>query len=162
MRPILLSLALVSTMILTVSAADTRPSEQHNGTIEGKVLHQGKPIGGIRVAVMAPQEGRRKGKNKDADQKGADEKAAGVEKIFGKDRPKPAAQTVTDSEGRFSVDVPAGTYVVIAAGKKIGMAHERVDLKAGETKKIELNLEDRPEGRKGNRGEKSPTTKPID
>ena len=157
MRWFLFATAMLAVFALTVSAADTQPSEQPKGTITGTVLHDGKPMPGMRVAAFEMQDVKRK------KAKGAEEKGAGrANKIFGKgDRPKPAAQTVTGSDGTFRLEVPAGNYVVMAAGKKIGMAHERVEVKAGENVKVDLHLQDRG-GKNGiKRGEESPTTQPA-
>jgi opacity protein-like surface antigen len=171
MRTFLLATALLAVLALSVSAADTtQPSDQAKGTITGKVLHDGKPMPGMRVAVFDAAELRRGRKNKgdagnDAAEKGAEEKGAGgVNKIFGKDdRPKPVAQTVTDADGAFTLELPAGAYFVAASGKKIGMAHERVEVKAGESVTVDLPLQDRGvRGKKGaSRAEKSPSTQPV-
>lgn len=160
MRSFLMAAALLAVFVLTASAADTtQPSEQPKGTISGKVLHDGKPMPGMRVAVFDIADAKRARKNK-----GAEEKGAGVNKIFGKsDRPKPVAQTVTGSDGSFTLEVPAGSYVVAAAGKKIGMAHERVEVKAGETVKVDLSLQDRGvRGKKGIKGaDEAPASQPA-
>lgn len=46
-----------------------------------------------------------------------------------------------DDEGRFQLQVPAGTYVLEAASGQEGRAVERVEVRAGETTAIELTLE---------------------
>ena len=61
------------------------------------------------------------------------------------------------ANGKFSIDVPAGKYVVAAMGKKIGAAHERVTVTEGQTAKVELQLQDRG-GKKGKAGSDVPTT----
>ena len=160
MRLFLLATAMLAVFALTVSAADTQPSAQPKGTITGKVLHNGKPMPGMRVAVFDAQGVKRK------KLKGAEEKAAdGVQKIFGKgDRPKPVAQTVSGADGSFTLELPAGSYFIMAGGKKIGAAHERVEVKAGENAKVELSLQEREGGGKKNKikgGEQSPTTQPA-
>lgn len=151
MRSLLVSMALFTVFAMTATAATTQPSsDAAKGTITGKVLHDGKPMGGIRVMVFSPEE-RKHNKN------GAEEKGAGLRKLFGADRPKPIAQAVTDESGKFSIDVPAGKYVVAAMGRKIGAAHERVTVTEGQTAKVELQLQDRG-GKKGKAGSDVPTT----
>src|SRR5690348_9589657 len=101
MRAFLMATALLAIFVLTASAATTQPSDQAKGTITGKVLHNGKPMPGIRVMVFSPEE-RKHNKN------GAEEQGAGLRKMFGADRPKPIAQAVTAADGSFSIEVPAG------------------------------------------------------
>ncbi|HTL29717.1 MAG TPA: carboxypeptidase-like regulatory domain-containing protein [Tepidisphaeraceae bacterium] len=159
MKIVATAIALIAMLAMTVSAADTQPSDQAkpDGTVKGKVIHQGKPLSGVRVAIFAPKD-RKHGKNGDEEQGAKD----GVAKIFGKgDRPKPVAQTVTDANGEFSLSVAAGKYIVAASGgKKIGMAHERIEVKAGETTSVDLTLQDRPGGKNGKKGRELPTTQP--
>ena len=151
MRSFLMATALLAVFVLTASAATTQPSDQAKGTITGKVLHNGKPMPGIRVMVFSPEE-RKHNKN------GAEEQGAGLRKMFGADRPKPIAQAVTASDGSFSIEVPAGKYVVAAMGRKIGNAHERVTVTEGQSSKVELQLQDHG-GKKGIKGgANAPTT----
>jgi hypothetical protein len=159
MRWFLFATAMLAVFAFTVSAADTQPSEQAKGTITGKVLHNGKPMPGMRVAVFDTQDVKRK------KLKGAKEQAAdGVKKIFGKGNPpKAVAQTVTAADGSFTLEVPAGHYFIMAGGKKIGAAHERVEVKSGESVKVDLSLQDRGVGGKNKikGGEDSPATQPA-
>jgi hypothetical protein len=160
MRSLLIAVALLAVFVLTVSAAETtQPSAAPKGTITGKVVHNGKPMPGMRVAVFDASAFKRGRKNKGAEEKGA----GGVNKIFGKDdRPTPVAQTVTGRDGTFTLEVPAGEYFIAASGKKIGMAHERVEVKAGEQVKVDLSLQEHGRGRKGIKGaDGQPATEPA-
>src|SRR4051812_49052650 len=113
MRSFLMATAvLLAAFALTASAEDaTQPTTQSKGTITGKVLHDGKPMPGMRVEVFEGQGRKHERKNKGAEAKGA----GGVGKIFGKgNRPSPIAQTVSAADGTFTLEVPEGSYVVVA------------------------------------------------
>jgi hypothetical protein len=118
-------------------AADT-------GKITGKVTGKdGNAVAGVHVRLMTPP---KKG-----------------EKPAKGERPKPVAESKTESDGTYTLsDVPAGDYILVAGGagkrekgaakdasaKDAGMAREKVSVKAGETKTMDLKLGDRKEGGK--------------
>ncbi len=105
-----------------VKAADAPAAA--TGTIQGKVVDKdGKAVAGAKVKVMA--EGKHHAKHEEGEKK---EKSAAV------------AEAQTDAQGDFTVSVPAGEYVVMAMAKKVGMAHEKVTVTAGQTATVSLKL----------------------
>ena len=123
------ALAMMLGISATARAADEKV--EGKGTIAGTVTGEdGKAVSGIEVRVMKPMMGKGPGKAK--------EQAAGDEKPA---RPEPVATATTDADGKFSVEVPAGSYAVVAGKKGEGMARQgKVEVKDGETTTIELTL----------------------
>jgi hypothetical protein len=148
-----MAVAILGTMV-TVSASDTQPTSapaEPTGQIRGKVLHEARGMGGIRVGAFDVKQMKRERKN-------PGDNFNGVRKIFGPDRPKPVAQVVTAADGTFSLDVPPGKYVVMAGGRKIGFAHERIEVASGQVQKVELDLILRPGGKKSHDAKSSSAT----
>jgi len=129
---IVLGLAVVMAMAFASAAraADT-------GTVEGKVLGKdGAGVSGAKVHLAKASDVQNAKKEKAP-------AAAPAEK------PKPVAEAETGSDGTFTMkDVPAGEYVIATNVKGQGAARAKVEVKAGETAKVELTLKERTGGKK--------------
>jgi hypothetical protein len=130
---------------LALSLAATSAKAADTGKVTGKVLDKdGKGVAGAMVQVRTPPE---KGAGKGNKPAAADEKPKG-------ERPKPVAKGKTEADGSFTLaDIPAGEYVVAANAKGVGMAREKVTVKAGETAEVKLTLKEGKEGGKGGKKE---------
>lgn len=130
-------------------AQDAAPAAEGKGTITGTVVAEdGSAVADLEVRVMPPpppRDGEGPRRNR-ANEQAADDQKKGDHP----DRPEPVATATTDADGKFSVEVPAGTYVVIAGKPGKGMGRQRVTVADGETKTVELKL------KKGKRGEGAP------
>ena len=117
-------------------------------TVSGTVkAEDGSPVADIEVRVMPPRPKRgepgfeqRPEKPK---QEQAGEKPAPGE---GPPRPEPIAKATTDADGKFTLEVPAGKYDIVAGKRNMGMARQTVELKDGETKTVDLTLKKGPRG----------------
>ena len=144
--------ALALALVLGMGGA-VRAQAEGKATISGTVTAEdGSAAAGIEVRVIVPpSRGPRDGEG--AQRKRPDEQAAGDKKKPGADRPErpePVATATTDADGKFSVEVAAGDYVIMAGKPGAGMGRERVSVAAGETKNVDLKL------KKGPRGEGAP------
>lgn len=140
------ALAMMLGISATTRAADEKV--EGKGTIAGTVTGEdGTPASGIEVRVMPPRMGKGGAAAKAKEQAAGDEKPA---------RPEPVATATTDSDGKYTVEVPAGTYDVVAGKKGVGMGREaKVEVKDGETKTVDLTLKKGMAG-KGPGGEGKP------
>lgn len=151
-----LMLAAAVSLALGVSAAVVG-----GATVSGKVVdEQGAVVANVRVAVMpmpnrdaapAPKAAqdqkpdKKPGKKPDAPGGGPGDRP----------RPQPIAETETDADGKFSMTgIPAGTYMVVAGGRGVGVGRQRVELAEGQTLEVELKLMPRPPRQPG--GEPAP------
>jgi hypothetical protein len=162
-----LMLAAAVSLALGVSAAVVG-----GATVSGKVVdEQGAVVANVRVAVMpmpnrdaapAPKAAQDQPDNK-PEKKPGDKPGKGPKKDPGapgagpgdRPRPQPIAETETDADGKFSMTgIPAGTYMVVAGGRGVGMGRQRVELAEGQTLEVELKLMPRPPRQPG--GEPAP------
>ena len=114
--------------VSSAQAADT-------GSVAGKVMKDDKGVPGVKVRLVnaADVKGKQGGKAPAAAPEGG-KKGKG-------DRPKPVAESTTESDGSYKLaDVPAGEYVLMANLKGQGQAREKVSVKAGETTTVNLTL----------------------
>ena len=122
------------TPLVGVSARAADEAAGAKATVSGTVTGaDGAAAANVRVRVMARDEAV-------ASVQAADE---GSEAKPGKGqgpKMKQVAETTTDADGKFSVEVPAGEYVVVAGQRGQGTAREKVTLQAGETKTLALTL----------------------
>ena len=112
--------------------------------IVGKVVDdEGKAVAEAMVRVLpAPLKGEKREKNL-AD--GDPEKPAKPEI---KRKPKPVAEGKTNADGTFSLEVPAGTYIVRANQKGHGAGMTRVTVAEGAQSEVEIKLSERGAGKK--------------
>ena len=131
---LVLGLAVVMAMAFASAAraADT-------GTVEGKVLGKdGAGVSGAKVHLM-----------KASDVQGGKKEKAPAAAAPAGEKPKPVAEAESGADGAFSMkDGPAGEYVVATNVKGQGAARAKVEVKAGETAKVELTLKERTGGKK--------------
>lgn len=128
-------------------AATTAPDASQKGSITGTVTGaDDKPASGVQVRLFKPfGKGERKAAKAEKQAAAAAVAAAapGGEKAK-PDRPEPLATKATDADGKFEMaDVPAGKYVVMAAGRGHGSARETIEVKAGESAAVTLKLQRR-------------------
>lgn len=128
----------------------TAPDSQ-KGTISGVVTKDGHPLANAQVRLIKPM--RQGEKPADARPQAA-EPAPGKPGKPGKGggvgaKPEPVATTTTDENGRFTLaDVPAGAYVVAAGAKGEGVGRARVNVIAGKTVNVTIQVQV-PERREG-------------
>jgi hypothetical protein len=60
--------------------------------------------------------------------------------------PPPSAEGYTDKDGAFTLNLPAGEYVVVVMERDKGFARAMVTVEAEKTATVSLKLEDRPSG----------------
>lgn len=150
-----LAMAAAMSMAIGLSAAVLA-----GASVSGKVTDEhGAVVANVRVAVMpvpnrdappapapklapgvAPQAAQDKKPERRPGAPGAPGAAPG-----GRQRPQPVAETETDADGKFTMTgIAAGNYVVVAGGREVGMARQRVELADGQTLEVELKLVPRP------------------
>lgn len=137
----LLALGLMGFFAGTAQAADEK------GTVTGTVLDKdGKAVEGAMVRIMAPRQ--RGDAPADGARKQADDPkppaAGGGGGAGGRQRPPAIAEGTTDKDGKFSLQAPAGKYVVFAGVRGKGMGRAEVTVEAGKTVNVELKLSDAP------------------
>lgn len=109
------------------------------GTIKGKVVKEdGTAAAEVEVRVMAAPAAREK-KPKIQDAKPAPARREAV------------ATAKTDAEGKFSLSVPAGDYVIQAGARKGDMGRAKVTVADGQTVEVTVSLK-----AAGTAGEKKP------
>ena len=119
-----------------VTAEETKKTGGIKGTVVDK---DGKAVGSAKVELFPPHE---KG-SKAGDAPKAEAKAARLAKGEKGARPAPIAETTSDSEGKFNLaDVAEGKYTVMARAKGIGGGKQDVEVKAGETAEVKLELKE--------------------
>ncbi len=164
-------------MLLTIGVstrAEEKDKPQGKATISGTVTGEdGTPAADIEVRVMPPRPKKGPGPGdrppkpekqaaKDGETPAGDRPHRDHPKGDRPPRPEPVAKAMTDADGKYSVEVPAGKFEVVAGKRGMGMAHESVTVADGETKTVDLKLkkmprgEGRPGGPKPGKGEKSP------
>ena len=117
--------------------------------VSGVVLKEdGSPAADARVRVV-PATPMKKDKGEGAAEKPAPQQADG-EKPKGPKVP-PVAETTTDAQGKFTVELPPGKYRVNANLKGSGNASKTITVEAGKTpESVELKL--KPQAKKGGDG----------
>jgi hypothetical protein len=102
------------------------------GTLKGKVLTaDGKVAAGVNVRVLATAP-KTAAKADKATGTAADETPAKPSK--GKKKGAAAvAEKATETDGTYSIEVPAGDYTVAVADKVLGSGRAKVTVKEGET-----------------------------
>jgi hypothetical protein len=129
--------------LTAVRGEDAKSSEKVK--ISGVVLlEDGKPAANASVRLMPPMAKKSEGSaEKPAAQAADDEKKPGDAKPSEEKpaRPKPVAETKTDSEGKFTLEAPAGKYRLMANLRGTGSASQNVELTAGKNvENVELKL----------------------
>ena len=116
-----------------VRFAQAEPSDKaQTGSINGTVLKEGKPVANVKVGlILAADVPRKKGPaTQPADSAGKRQK------------PVPVATTVTDADGKFTLEsVAPGDYVVMASAKADGKGKMRVSVANGESASISIDLQ---------------------
>jgi hypothetical protein len=128
-----LSLAVLAlALAVTFSASRVSAEEQGKGTVSGKVTNaDGTPAANAKVQLM---HGGKPKKDKAAPTAAEDKPAQG-------DKPKPVAETTADGDGKYTLaDVPVGKYVIRAGIKGVGMGHQEIEVKAGETTTADIQM----------------------
>ncbi len=170
-------------MLLAIGVSTRAEDQAKEGkaTISGTVTGEhGNPAADIEVRVMPPRpkkgEGPKEGRGEghgdrppkpekqaaDGDKPAGDRPRGEGPQGDRPPRPEPIAKAMTDAEGKYSIEVPAGKFEVVAGKRGMGMAHESVTVADGETKTIDLKLkkmapgERRPGGPKPDKGGKAP------
>lgn len=154
-----LSLALVLPMAAVNVTGEPGKTAAGAGTITGKVsLEDGSAASDAIVRVMqAPPKGGGKAPKNVEPGSGKPGGEGKPGKEGGKGGREAVAEGKTSSDGSFSLNVPAGDYVVAAGKKGVGMARERVTVADGDSVSVSLTLKPAPEGGKGGKGgEKGP------
>jgi hypothetical protein len=127
-------------MVLALSLTQFTRAEDATatGTVQVTVTDKdGKAVEGATVRITAPRQAAPK-----TDQKLADEQKPADNK-----RPTPVAEGKTDKDGKVTLEkVPAGNYNLSANLRSVGSAREKIEVKAGETKTVELKLAPRNAG----------------
>ncbi len=151
--PVLAFGLMVALSGVRAGGAEDAAAKSEKVKISGVVmLEDGSPAATARVRLL-PAGGMKKDGDK-AD-KGADKpapQAADGEKPAEGDKPKgrrvePIAETTTDAEGKFSVEVPAGKYRLNATLKGSGNASKTITVKSGEPMDdVELKLKPAKKG----------------
>jgi hypothetical protein len=154
-----LSLALVLPLAAVNVTGEPSKTASGAGTITGKVsMEDGSAASDVIVRVMnAPPKGGGKAPKSVEPGAGAPEGGGKPGKEGGKQGKggrEAVAEGKTSADGSFSLNVPAGDYVVAAGKKGVGMARERVTVADGASVSVSLTLKPAPEGGKG--GEKGP------
>ena len=125
----------------------TQAMAADKGTIKGSVTGtDGKPAAaGISVRVTAPGgPGGPGGKKPAAQAAGTTAPQALADRPAGGNRPAPVAEAKTDDKGEFTVEVPAGEYVVRAGSRDAGMGvSDKVTVEAGKTAEVKITLKAR-------------------
>jgi hypothetical protein len=105
------------------------------GTVKGVVMGaDDKPAAGVNIRIVKPMPKHAGDHHKPKEQAAGDKPAKA-------DRPAPVATGKTDSDGKFTIEnVPVGKFVVMANLKGVGVAHEMVEVKKGETADVSLKL----------------------
>lgn len=113
------------------------------GKVTGTVMQEdGKPAANASVKLMNPPP--KKPKPDGDGSKPAPQAEDGAAKPADGDKPArpdggrppklpPVAEGTTDAEGKFTLDAPAGTYLVTVNLKGMGRTQKKIDVKAGET-----------------------------
>ena len=128
--------------LTTVRGEDAKTTEKVK--VSGVVLlEDGKPAANANVRLMPPMAKKGEGSaEKTAAQAADDEKkpGEGTDKPSNA-RPKPVAETKADSEGKFTLEAPAGKYRLMANVRGVGSASQNVELTAGKNvENVELKL----------------------
>jgi hypothetical protein len=128
----IVAFGLLMGLLHTRATAEDTKAEKDTGTVKGIVKDKDdNAVAGATVKIVAPMA------KKPAADKKPGEQAAG-------DKPAktpPVATGTTDKDGKFSIaDVPVGKYTVVANSKGLGVAHEDVEVKKGETAEVSLKL----------------------
>jgi hypothetical protein len=137
----IVAFGLIMGLLYTRATAEDTKTEKDTGTVKGVVKDKDdKAVSGATIRIVMPMAHKEKGGGAAADEKKPVEKAAG-------DKPAktpPIATGTTDADGKFSIaDVPVGKYTVMAGSKGVGVAHENIEVKKGETTEVSLKLEPR-------------------
>lgn len=118
--------ALVAALMLPLALSNAaEPTTQPTGTITGKVVKEdGTPNANVTVNILPAAAGGKKPKVA----------------VQGK-RAQPVASTTTDTDGKFSVAVPAGTYQVVV-GKRTDetMGRAPVTVTEGQTTDVTVTM----------------------
>lgn len=126
--------------------------------VSGVVMSEdGSPVAGARVTLMHASRKPGPDGEKPAPQVADEEKPAEGAKPK-PDKMPPVAETMSDKDGKFSLEAPAGKYRLNAMLKGSGRASKNVTLKAGEPMAdVELKLK-----MGGGGGNKKPAAPPAE
>jgi hypothetical protein len=156
-----IALGLMVSLAGTTRAEDKAKAE--NATITGTVTGEdGKPAADIEVRVMPPRpkhaDGERPPRHEPKPQAAEDGEKPGDVPPPRPPRPEPIAKTTTDADGKYSIEVPAGDYLIAAGKRDVGAARREVTVSAGESKSVDLQLKKMPRGerRPGDPGAPAP------
>jgi hypothetical protein len=130
-------------LALTVGLS-AQANAAEKGTIKGKVTGvDGNAAKNLEVRVMPPMAGGPGGGAKKPAPAAVSATPAAKEladKPAGGGRAKPVATATTDKDGKFTVDVEAGEYTVMAGARGEAMGREKVTVEAGKTAEVNLTL----------------------
>ena len=130
--------------LTTARGDDAKPSSE-KVKVSGTVLQEdGKPAENARVRLMPPSMKKSDTAAEKPANQAADEKPGDAKPSEGTDKPAratPVAETMSDKDGKFSLEAPAGKYRLMASIRNVGNASKNIELKAGkDMENVELKL----------------------
>jgi hypothetical protein len=151
----LVAVAAMTTLAFVTRADDAAKSgAAATGTVTVTVTDSSdKPVEGATVKVMLPHGATTKPADAAAQQADEGNGNGGAANGGQHTRPAPVAQDKTDKDGKVTLkDIPAGDYNVTATMKKVGFAHDKVTVKAGDNVDVSLKLAPRTSNHAGGNG----------
>jgi hypothetical protein len=138
----LVALMAVLFMSVALRADATTTSD---GTVNGTVTTDGSPAVNAKVMVFKARDRKRgagaAGAGTAPGGVGGAAAAGGADGADGKKtRPQPLMTSTTDGDGKFTLSLPAGEYLIVVGEKGEGRGHERVSVVAGQAASVAITL----------------------
>lgn len=135
-------------LVLPLSTIRAAEPAKAMGTITGKVTGEdGAAVADLPIQIRVPRPAGQGGGGAPKAKKTAEPTDPPPAPPGGGKRPAPVAETKTDKDGVYTVQVPPGEYVVTAGDRKSGVGgREKVTVEDGKTVTINVTVKKLPAG----------------